>query len=568
MDRTELRAYNAQGEQLFITPDADGPQFETFDTVGAAFDRMEALKSAWRWDRERAGYVAADGFVRNRIAYFRLGDEHWTREAVAAHAQKRAARKAQQQEERPAVEITRKPTPAMVELLRKGAADPKGRMTMVDHNDRTQDGILRRDMADTADAGPWLSYLVINDRGRAYLAKLDREQQGERIARDVFQVSEGDVKRMGRAIADAAKGAQQEKERPAVWAVPGVRARCLAGKGKITDRFVHADGVERVTFVPDGARHGDALPVDVRAPHLEPLCIRCDAVGDDSLPHRETESGHLCGYCAAVLEEERQGGGVDTLREFSREVADADGMAAATVRVNRVERGARLVVGGARVLGWDNAYWRVAWVAEEGGRVVVCFWSASSNLEAAEEPVSAPVAAEEPQEGQQYGGVTREDVASGNGPAEALWRAQQYFRMFDARRGRVPSVEASQGGVERLAAPRVAVEPQEGRGAAQGGVWALVGCNRSGERVEALRPVVDRAMSEAGEVAVWSASVTTAAGVERAGGDVIAAEAVAVFVAQALSTGQTVHRHARGALRVTLTDGTMITVRPAGDRVA
>jgi hypothetical protein len=91
---TELRAYNAQGEQLFITPDADGPQFEEFDTVGDAFDRMEALKSAWRWDRERAGYVAADGFVRNRIAYFRLDDEEWSRAQVAAHAQERAARKA------------------------------------------------------------------------------------------------------------------------------------------------------------------------------------------------------------------------------------------------------------------------------------------------------------------------------------------------------------------------------------------------------------------------------------------------------------------------------------------
>lgn len=73
--------------------------------------------------------------------------------------------------------ITRKPTPAMVELLRQGAADPQGRITMADHNDRTQDGLLRRDMADVVDAGPWLGYLVITDRGRAYLAKLDAAQE-------------------------------------------------------------------------------------------------------------------------------------------------------------------------------------------------------------------------------------------------------------------------------------------------------------------------------------------------------------------------------------------------------
>lgn len=73
--------------------------------------------------------------------------------------------------------ITRKPTPAMVEMLRQGAADPHGRITIADHNDRTHDGLLRRDMADVADAGPWLSYLVINDRGRTYLAKLDAAEE-------------------------------------------------------------------------------------------------------------------------------------------------------------------------------------------------------------------------------------------------------------------------------------------------------------------------------------------------------------------------------------------------------
>lgn len=70
--------------------------------------------------------------------------------------------------------ITRKPTAIMIELLRKGAADPKGIMTLSDHNDRTQDGILRRDMAEVvAEPGATHSWLVINERGMDYLAKLD-----------------------------------------------------------------------------------------------------------------------------------------------------------------------------------------------------------------------------------------------------------------------------------------------------------------------------------------------------------------------------------------------------------
>ncbi|MFI0967138.1 hypothetical protein ACH4S8_37990 [Streptomyces sp. NPDC021080] len=117
----ELRAYNAQGEQLFITPDADGPQFESFETLGEAFDRMEALKSAYRWDSERAGYVAADGFVRNRIARFRFDDEEWTRAQVAAYAVKRAARKAALAE-RPAAEEEPQQAPAEEERSEEAAA--------------------------------------------------------------------------------------------------------------------------------------------------------------------------------------------------------------------------------------------------------------------------------------------------------------------------------------------------------------------------------------------------------------------------------------------------------------
>lgn len=53
-----------------------------------------------------------------------------------------------------------------------------------------------------------------------------------------------------------------------------------------------------------------------------------------------------------------------------------------------------------------------------------------------EQEQGAPVA-EEPADvnapGQQYGGITRADVANGNGPAEALWRAGEFFKMYDAQ---------------------------------------------------------------------------------------------------------------------------------------
>ncbi|MGW1436795.1 hypothetical protein ACWD7M_16290 [Streptomyces griseus] len=84
---TELRAYNTQGDPLLFTPDLDASNAETFNTVGAAFDRMETVKSAYRWDRDAAR------FIRNRIATFRMDDEIWTRPEVAAHAAKRAALK-------------------------------------------------------------------------------------------------------------------------------------------------------------------------------------------------------------------------------------------------------------------------------------------------------------------------------------------------------------------------------------------------------------------------------------------------------------------------------------------
>lgn len=97
-----------------------------------------------------------------------------------------------------------------------------------------------------------------------------------------------------------------------------------------------------------------------------------------------------------------------------------------------------------------------------------------------------------------------------------------------------------------------------------GDVWALVGKNRGGERPESLRPLVEEAVTRAGEVAVWSSTSVTAAEVEHKGADVIAPEAVTVYLAQELSAGHTVHRHARGALRVTRENGAVIMLRPAG----
>lgn len=73
--------------------------------------------------------------------------------------------------------ITRKPTPAMIELLRRGAADRRGVMTPFDPNCRTLDGIFRRDMAETvSEPGTTSSWVLINKRGRDYLAKLDEAQ--------------------------------------------------------------------------------------------------------------------------------------------------------------------------------------------------------------------------------------------------------------------------------------------------------------------------------------------------------------------------------------------------------
>ncbi|MGA5598338.1 hypothetical protein ACPCSE_29310 [Streptomyces cellulosae] len=87
--------------------------------------------------------------------------------------------------------ITRKPTALMTELLRRGAADKRGIMTLADHNDRTQDGILRRDMAEVVhEDGATHSWLVINDKGRAYVAKLEAAEKGKQEAVSAPQAAE------------------------------------------------------------------------------------------------------------------------------------------------------------------------------------------------------------------------------------------------------------------------------------------------------------------------------------------------------------------------------------------
>lgn len=258
--------------------------------------------------------------------------------------------------------ITSKPTDRQVEALRTGARDTHG-VVQASAGKRTHEGLVARGLADwtlsediyESDTMWGKTLCVINKTGRDYLATLDaveitREdvEEGKRQAlawlgfgerrREAEQapasvVLAGEFTRIRRVMrramrnagAEAANNAlnqynrteallnaarrfdQEDAAAPvAPWAVAGVRARCLAGKGKIIDRFVQKSGTETVTFVPDGARHGDALAIDVRSTNLLPLCVRCDTVGDDSMPHRETAAGHLCGFCAATIDDEEK----------------------------------------------------------------------------------------------------------------------------------------------------------------------------------------------------------------------------------------------------------------------
>jgi hypothetical protein len=126
---------------------------------------------------------------------------------------------------------TRKPTARMVDALRSAGTDG---LIGTWFTARTCEGLVSRGMAERSSVG-----YKLTDAGRAFLVELG--------------------------------GTEAQQENPAPWAVPGVRARCSAGLGKITDRFVQKSGIETVTFVPDGARAGDALAIDVRDPHLSPV---------------------------------------------------------------------------------------------------------------------------------------------------------------------------------------------------------------------------------------------------------------------------------------------------------
>lgn len=62
-----------------------------------------------------------------------------------------------------------------------------------------------------------------------------------------------------------------------------------------------------------------------------------------------------------------------------------------------------------------------------------------------EAPVTEPTTPAAPVGGQQYGGITREDVTNGNGPAEALWRAGEFFKMYDEQHQAPAAAEGRTG---------------------------------------------------------------------------------------------------------------------------
>lgn len=82
----EVRAYNANGDNLYVVADTDARVYVEFESAGEGFDHMESMRSGFRWDADRGR------FVRNRVAYFRFDDEVWTRAQVAEYSAARAER--------------------------------------------------------------------------------------------------------------------------------------------------------------------------------------------------------------------------------------------------------------------------------------------------------------------------------------------------------------------------------------------------------------------------------------------------------------------------------------------
>lgn len=230
------------------------------------------------------------------------------------------------------IEITRKPTPRMVEALRTGAAHQRG-IVDVCADKRTHEGLVGRGLAD------WIpgtklgmrnvhtSYCVIIKRGRDYLATLDRPETGPADVADVTdeEITEG--------VEDALK-----------WLPYGTRdeARSRGAVSVLAAEFKRSGAVWRRL-----AKQGGRIPVETQA-----------------------------------------------LRYYGK--------------VQKLLAAARL----------------------------------REQQQAQQAPVSAPTTTEEapmaetpatPADapGQQYGGITREDVAQGNGPAPARARAATFFRMYD-----------------------------------------------------------------------------------------------------------------------------------------
>lgn len=234
--------------------------------------------------------------------------------------------------------ITRKPTPAMVELLREGAADPKGRMTVADHNDRTQDGILRRDMADVVDAGPWLSYLVITEAGRAYLAKLDgaEEQQAPQQAAEepeerpeVRAALRGLTPVMRRELASAGRCAYNTG---ASVVRLSSRLSLAQERALITRGLAVREGAKLVATVLGAAVAGELGGVPAMRAAEAALNAALDALAD-----AETPEGRAAAFEAAgrALEAADGAGAENTLPEHVRYRLERYGKASA--------RGARIV---------------------------------------------------------------------------------------------------------------------------------------------------------------------------------------------------------------------------------
>lgn len=92
--------------------------------------------------------------------------------------------------------------------------------------------------------------------------------------------------------------AQQAAEEAAPLA-PGTRISTPMGRATVT-------GYDAPSGLLLLERDGAEATITASSPYLRVVCIKCDTVGDDSLPHRETPEGHLCGYCAAMADDTTQ----------------------------------------------------------------------------------------------------------------------------------------------------------------------------------------------------------------------------------------------------------------------